>query len=115
MAIQPLEMPTPGFKLDFSTANRSTTVTCHGRLTGETSRTFSETLRKLIARSDSIVIDLGDVNYMDSSGLGELMGVYASARKEDCDFRLLNLSPRVADLLRMTKLASVLKIEGNLL
>jgi anti-sigma B factor antagonist len=115
MVTNPREMPSPALNLDFSTTNRCTTVTCHGKMNAETSNLFKDTLKKLIARSSNIVLDLGDVSYMDSSGLGTLMGVYASARKEDCDFRLLNLSRRVSELLHTTGLAGVFKIEGNLL
>jgi anti-sigma B factor antagonist len=115
MATNPTYIPAPLLKLDSSTANHCTTVRCEGRLTAETSGYFNDTLRKLIQRSARIILELGDVEYMDSSGLGTVMGIYASARKADCDFSLLNLSPRVMELLRVSKLTSVLKIEGNLL
>src|SRR5512142_2970365 len=115
MATNPINVPAPAFSMDSSTANACATVRCHGKLSADTVALFNNEIRKLISRCTSVAIDLSDVNYMDSSGLGALMGAYASARKEQRDFRILSLSPRIMELLRVTNLASVLTIEGNLL
>jgi anti-sigma B factor antagonist len=113
MATNP-QLPTT-LTLDISTANQCTRVACHGIITAETSPSFAAALRRVIPRSSCVIVDLADVNYMDSAGLGSLMAVYATSRKASCDFRLLNLSTRVAELLRTARLTSILKIEGNLL
>jgi len=115
MATQPQSTPARTLKLDISTAIRRTTVTCHGKLTHETVDSFRETVKPLLERSSSVVLDLGDLQYMDSSGLGTIMEIHTSAQKENCDFRLMNLSKRILDLLALTNLKSVLKMEGNLL
>jgi anti-anti-sigma factor len=55
-----------------------------------------------------IVIDLSDVAYLDSSGLGSLVGLKVSAVKEGyCRLELVNMSPRVMELLRITNLAQM--------
>ena len=53
-----------------------------------------------------ILFNLGQVNYIDSIGLGYLVGVLASVRKEHGELKLLNLTKRVHDLLRSTRLPS---------
>ena len=56
----------------------------------------------------AIIIDLGDVNFLDSSGLGALVGLKASAIHQGyCILELANLTPRVLELLRITKLMNV--------
>ncbi len=115
MATNPIGVPVPSLQLDWSTANRRTTVRCRGRMVAETADHFKDTLKQVIAQSVCVFIDLAGVDYMDSSGVGALMAAYTSARKEDCDFQLLNLSPRVMQLLHTSKLNSILKIQGNLL
>jgi anti-anti-sigma factor len=59
----------------------------------------------------SLVLDLTDVSHMDSSGLGAVVGLYVSARKQHCALTLINLSQRLQDLFRVTKLAGV--FEGH--
>src|ERR1044072_3971984 len=77
-----------------------------GRLTiGEPVLLLRETLRKNV--SDGVrqfVLNLGDVSYIDSSGLGELVSAYTTVRNRQGDVTLLNLTAKVKDLLQMTKL-----------
>ena len=54
-----------------------------------------------------IVLNLGEVSYIDSSGLGELVSVYTSVRNKGGDVKLLNLTSKAKDLLQMTKLLTV--------
>jgi len=80
-----------------------------GRLTiGETSVTLRETVRQLLADGHrKILIDLGDVGYVDSSGLGELVSAFASAKRQDAVLKLVNVTQGVLGLLQMTKLVTV--------
>ena len=55
----------------------------------------------------AILVDLGAVQYMDSSGLGTLVAAYTTARRQDGALKLLNLTKRLHDLLVITKLANV--------
>jgi len=88
--------------------NRVTTVKCHGRLVSDTASELKEVARPLIPLGGRIVIDLGDVNYLDSSGLGALVGLKASAIKQGlCILEFANMTPRVMELLRVTRLTQM--------
>jgi len=85
--------------------NRVTTVKCHGRLVSDTSPKVKEVVQPLIPLGGRIVIDLSDVNYLDSSGLGALVGLKASAIRQGlCMLEFENMTPRVLELLRITNL-----------
>jgi anti-anti-sigma factor len=65
-------------------------------------------VRPLIPQGGRIVIDLADVNYLDSSGLGALVGLKASAVKQGlCILEFANMTPRVLELLRITRLTQM--------
>jgi anti-sigma B factor antagonist len=87
---------------------RVTTVKCHGRVVSGTSSELKNTVRPLIDSGGRIIIDLGDVGYLDSSGLGTLVGLKASAiNKGLCKLEFRNMTPRVLELLRITKLTQI--------
>ena len=84
------------------------TVHCHGRLVNQTAGELRETVKPLIPQGGTIVIDLTDVNFMDSMGLGTLVGLKVSAINEGyCTLTLVNLTPRIQELLRLTHLTSL--------
>jgi anti-anti-sigma factor len=88
--------------------NQVTTVKCHGDLVSETSSELKEMVRPLIPLGGRIVIDLAEVKYLDSSGLGALVGLKASAIKQGlCILELANVTPRVLELLRITHLTQM--------
>src|ERR1700683_4687702 len=88
--------------------NQVTTVKCHGDLVSETSNELKEMGRPLIPLGGRIVIDLAEVKYLDSSGLGALVGLKASAIKQGlCILELANMTPRVLELLRLTHLTQM--------
>jgi len=92
-----------------SRADKVTTVRCHGRLVSETSAEVKELVKALLPEGGRIVIDLSDVSYLDSSGLGTLVGLKASAIKQGlCILEFVNMTPRVLELMRMTNLAQLL-------
>jgi anti-anti-sigma factor len=85
-----------------------TTIVCHGRVVSETSGQIKEAVKPLIPLGGRIVLDLTDVNYLDSSGLGTLVGLKVSALKEGyCKLELVNLSARVRELLRLSNLTNL--------
>ncbi|MGC2097384.1 MAG: STAS domain-containing protein, partial [Candidatus Sulfotelmatobacter sp.] len=86
-------------------------VRCVGRITSSTSALLQTTVRSLIPETESIVLDLTDVSYLDSSGLGAIVGLYLSAKRQHCVLKLVNLNQRLRELFRITKLASV--FEGH--
>jgi anti-anti-sigma factor len=85
-----------------------TTVRCHGRLVNQTAGEVKEIVKPLIPKGGTIVIDLSDVSFLDSLGLGTLVGLKVSAINEGyCKLKLMNLTPRVQELLRMTNLTNL--------
>ncbi len=83
-------------------------VECSGRIVlGDESANFRNYLRELLTGCKQIVLDLGGVTYIDSIGLGVLVGVLISAQKAGGDIKLANLKPRLVDVLGVTKLMTV--------
>jgi anti-sigma B factor antagonist len=82
-----------------------TTITCHGRLVAGHSGEISELVKPLLSLGGRIVIDLGDLNYLDSSGLGALVGLKVSAIKQGlATVEFVKMTPRVLELLHITNL-----------
>jgi anti-sigma B factor antagonist len=83
-----------------------------GRITlGEGSVQLRDAIRELIGKGQkNILLNLGDVNYIDSSGLGELVSAYTTAKNQGASLRLLNLTKKVKDVLQLTKLYTVFDI-----
>jgi anti-sigma B factor antagonist len=89
--------------------NRVTIVKCHGKVTSETGCELREAVKPLLALGGRIIINLGDVNYLDSSGLGALVGLKMSAIKQGyCILEFANVTPRILELLRVSNLAQIL-------
>ena len=86
-------------------------VRCTGRITSATSSTLQTTVRQLIPETERLVLDLTDVSYLDSSGLGALVGLYISAKRQHCELKLINLNQRLKQLFRLTNMAKV--FEGH--
>ncbi len=85
--------------------NKVTAIKCHGRLVAENASGIRDAVKPLIPLGGRIVIDLGDVSYLDSAGLGALLGLKVSAVKQGyCVLELANVTPRILELLRVTKL-----------
>ena len=84
-------------------------VDLSGRLTiGEPVMLLRETLRAHLSEgSRNVILNLGDVSYIDSSGLGELVSAYTTIRNKQGDVKLLKLTAKARDLLQMTKLLTV--------
>ena len=80
-----------------------------GKITiGEGSVTLRETVRRLLDDSKKkILLNLGDVSYVDSSGIGELVSSYTTTNNNGGQLKLLNLTKKIQDLLMITKLLTV--------
>lgn len=89
-----------------------TIVVASGKLTmGEGTSSLRNKIRELVAGgSRQIVLDLADVSYMDSSGLGELISAHTTVTTAGGEIKLLNLAKRVHDLLKLTKLYTVFEV-----
>ena len=85
-----------------------TTVRCHGRLINQTAGQVKDIVKPLIPQGGIIEIDLNDVSFLDSLGLGTLVGLKVSAINEGyCQLRLENLTPRLQELLKITNLTKL--------
>jgi anti-sigma B factor antagonist len=89
-----------------------TVLDLKGKITlGEGSVQVRDAIRGLIGLGKkSILLNLGDVSYIDSSGLGELVGAYTTAKNHGAELKLLKLTQKVHDLLQLTKLYTVFDI-----
>ena len=86
-----------------------------GRITlGEGSVTIRDAVRDLLAKGQKkVLLNLGDVNYIDSSGIGELVSGFTTVKNAGGELKLLNLTKKVHDLLQITKLYTVFDISDN--
>ena len=89
-----------------------TLVDLSGRIAlGEGSALLRTTVRNLVeANRLKILLNLGDVNYIDSSGIGELVSGFTAVRNRGGELKLLNLTKKINDLLQITKLFTVFDI-----
>jgi anti-sigma B factor antagonist len=92
-----------------------TIVDMSGRIVlGEGSSTLRDALRDLVTHGDKkILLNLGDVSYIDSSGVGELVAGFTTVTNRGGQLKLLNLTKRVQDLLQITKLYTVFDVHDN--
>jgi anti-sigma B factor antagonist len=92
-----------------------TVVDVAGRITlGEGSSALRESLRDLVTKGQKkILLNLGDVTYIDSSGIGELVSGFTTVTNSGGMLKLLNLNKRVKDLLQITKLYTVFDVHED--
>ena len=92
-----------------------TIVDLSGRITlGEGSVVLRDTIRDLVSKGKlKILLNLGDVTYIDSSGIGELVSAFTTVRNQNGDLKLLKLTKKVHDLLQITKLYTVFDIKDD--
>ena len=109
MAANPI--PIPELNLETVRTPEETIVRCTGKITSGTTAMLQTTVRSLLPETKCVVLDLTDVSYMDSSGLGAVVALYLSAKRQHCALKLINLNQRLRELFRITKLASV--FEGH--
>ena len=92
-----------------------TVVDLSGRITlGEGSVILRDMVRDLISKGDrKILLNLGDVTYIDSSGIGELVSAFTTVRNQGGELKLLKLTKKVHDLLQITKLYTVFDVKDD--
>jgi anti-anti-sigma factor len=89
-------------------AGRVTKVICHGSLVNQASGDLKDAVKLLIAEGGEITLDFKDVSFVDSLGLGTLVGLKVSAlNKGYCTLEFEHLSPRVKELLKLTRLTEM--------
>jgi anti-sigma B factor antagonist len=100
-------MTAPELKLETEKKSSETTVRATGRITLETAPTLENTLRDLMRDVKPIVLDLTNVDYVDSAGLGALVSVYMHAKRAKCGLKIANPKQRIWDLFNRSGLALV--------
>ena len=92
-----------------------TIVDLSGRITlGEGSVVLRETVKDLVSKGrNRILLNLADVTYIDSSGIGELVSAFTTVRNQGGELKLLRLTKKVHDLLQITKLYTVFDIKDD--
>jgi anti-sigma B factor antagonist len=92
-----------------------TLIDVSGRITlGEGSAMLREMIRELLGKGHKkIVLNLADVNYIDSSGIGELVSGYTTVKNQGGEVKLLHLTKKVHDLLQITKLFTVFDVHND--
>jgi anti-sigma B factor antagonist len=95
--------------------NHVTVVDIHGRITlGDETGKLREIVRQLIAEGKKkIILNLAHVDYIDSSGVGELVSSYTAVRNAGGELKLLALTKKVQDILHITKLYTVFDIKDD--
>ena len=103
------------FKLTIREVDHVTVVDIHGRIVlGDEIGALRDTVRDLVSQGKKrIILNLANVDYIDSSGVGELVGSFTSVRNGGGELKLLNLTPKVNDILNVTKLYTVFDIKDD--
>ena len=102
-------------KIETRTMGDVCILDCSGKITlGEGTMVVRNRVRDLVHSGvKKIVLNLGDVNYIDSSGIGELMSTYTTVTSNGGQMKLLNLTKKIRELLTITKLLTVFQVFDN--
>ncbi len=102
-------------QIDVRDVNGVSVMACAGQITlGGPATQFRNTIRELIqSGTKKIVIDLGGVSYLDSTGIGELVGAYTNAYNAEAVVKLSSLPDKIYDLLQITRLVTVFEIHKD--
>jgi len=81
---------------------------------GEGSSVLRDTVKDLLSKGHkNILLNLGEVSYIDSSGIGELVAAFTSVRNQGGELKLLHLTRKIHDLLQITKLYTVFDVRDD--
>lgn len=105
--------PLPPLQLQTSKTDEQIMVKCSGHLTFDVCANFKTEVKALIPETRRIILDLTDLGYMDSSGLGAIISVYVTAKKSGCELRLINFNKRVRELFGITHVLSMFEDFGQ--
>lgn len=95
-------------KLSSRVVNGVRIIDCNGRIVfGEEASLLRDAIKRDLAENNRILLNLAEVNYIDSGGIGTMVSLFTSARNAGGDIKLLHLTKRVGDLLQITKLITV--------
>jgi anti-sigma B factor antagonist len=102
-------------KIDTRTVGDIQILDCSGKITlGEGTMAVRNTVREILKNGGKkIILNLNDVNYIDSSGIGELVSTYTTVTNQGGQLKLLNLTKKIHELLQITKLLTVFQVFEN--
>jgi anti-sigma B factor antagonist len=86
---------------------------CDGRIDGDECAALRERVVNMLAGTPKIIVDLKGVDYVDSEGLGMLVGLLVSARNRSGELALASPAMRIKDLLRRTNLDTIFRVYEN--
>jgi anti-anti-sigma factor len=113
MSTNPEALPASQLKLQVSKEGNSATVICTGRLTMGAASNFKSHVKQLVKESRRVVVDLSGVTYMDSSGLGAIVGVYVASKTNKCELQLINFNQQIRQLFAFTNLLTLFEAAGQ--
>lgn len=113
MSAGPADAAVPPLALRTHAEGDAMVVHCTGRLTAGHTGILRDEVKALIPQSKKIVLDLTELVQMDSMGLGTVVSLYVSAKASGSRLILINLSPRIGDLFRITNVWSILEVYGE--
>jgi anti-anti-sigma factor len=91
----------------------ATVVHCSGNLTAGFTYILRDEVKPLIPHCKKIILDLTELNKLDSMGLGSIVALYVSAKASGTALILINLSPKIRDIFRITNVWSILEVYGD--
>jgi anti-sigma B factor antagonist len=99
-------------KIEMRTVRDVRILDCSGKITlGEGTMTVRNTVRDILKdNGKKIILNLANVNYIDSSGIGELVSTYTTVTNAGGQLKLLNLTKKINELLQITKLLTVFQV-----
>jgi anti-sigma B factor antagonist len=102
------EQPAKLLTYEIEREDDTAVIKCHGRLVIGTTDAFYQEIKDVVSGSKVVTLDLHEVTYVDSTGLGTLVRLYIHARGAHCDLKLLHLGKQLRNLLRLTNLLGVI-------
>jgi len=109
----PADPAVPTLSLRTYLEGDATVVHCSGNLIHGLTYILRDEVKPLIPQCKKIVLDLTELNKLDSMGLGSIVALYVSAKASGTALILINLSPKIRDIFRITNLWSVLEVYGE--
>jgi anti-sigma B factor antagonist len=113
MSTNPSSDSSPRLQFAIEQAGGIATVKCRGRMVAGSTGEFKDQVRALFPATRRVVIDLSDLTYLDSVGIGGLVALYVSSKSAGCQLELVNLTQQVRKLLGLTNLLSVFESCGQ--
>jgi anti-sigma B factor antagonist len=102
-------------KIDVRETGNVVILDLNGRITlGESAASLRDTIRELLdSKQHNILLNLAEVSYIDSSGLGQLVGSFATVTSRGGHLKLLNLQKKLHELMQVTKLITVFDVYNS--